>query len=59
MTTIQKNGVEIVMPDIDKPTKLSMERCADFLARMIQKYGSEILSDKNADSKGISEAEKQ
>ena len=43
MTTLVKDGVEITMPPMDKNTKLNMERCADFLARMIQKYGRDVL----------------
>ena len=29
----------------EKEARLNMEQCADFLARMIQKYGPEILAD--------------
>jgi len=29
----------------EKEARLNMEQCADFLARMIQKYGPEILEE--------------
>ena len=29
----------------EKEARLNMEQCADFLARMIQKYGPEILAE--------------
>ena len=45
MTTFTKNGVEISMPPMDKTAKLNMERCAEFMARMIQKYGQEVLAE--------------
>ncbi len=42
---IMKDGVEISMPPLDKAARLNMERCAEFLARMIQKYGGEVLDE--------------
>ena len=36
----------------EKEARLNMEQCADFLARMIQKYGPEILTElKEKDAK--------
>ena len=45
MTVIEKNGVEISMPPMNKETKLNMERCAEFMARMIQKYGKDVMTE--------------
>ena len=45
MEALIKNGVEVSMPPMDKTSKLSMERCAEFMARMIQKYGREVLAE--------------
>ncbi len=39
----------------EKEAKLKMEQCADFLERMIQKYGPEILeelAEKDAEESG-------
>ncbi len=49
MTTFMKDGVEISMPPMDKTAKLNMERCAEFMARMIQKYGAEVLAEIEAE----------
>ena len=45
MTTYTKNGVHITMPPMDKTAKLNMERAAEFMARMLQKYGPEIRAE--------------
>jgi hypothetical protein len=45
MTTFTKNGVQITMPPMDKTAKLNMERAAEFMARMLQKYGQEVLAE--------------
>jgi hypothetical protein len=45
METIVKDGVEITMPAMDKTAELNMERCAEFMARMIQKYGDDVLAE--------------
>ncbi len=45
MTLVTEKGVELSMPEIDAKTKLNMERCADFLAKMLLKYGPEILKE--------------
>ncbi len=58
MTTFTKNGVEVSMPPMDKTAKLNMERCADFMARMIQKYGNEVMAEikaKETDNAGQEE----
>lgn len=48
MTVIEKDGVKISMPAMSKETKLNMERCAEFMARMIQKYGKDVMAEINA-----------
>ena len=32
----------------EKEARMNMEKCAEFLARMIQKYGNEILAELGA-----------
>ena len=49
MTTFMKDGVEISMPPMDKTARLNMERCAEFMARMILKYGPEVLAEIEAE----------
>ena len=44
-----KDGVEISMPPMDKTARLNMERCAEFMARMILKYGPEVLAEIEAE----------
>lgn len=46
-----KNGVILTMPPMDKTAMLNMERFAEFMARMIQKYGAEVLADIEAEKK--------
>lgn len=33
----------------EKEARMNMEKCAEFLARMIQKYGDEILAELGAE----------
>ena len=54
MATYKKNGVELGMPDDDKDSRLCMERCCDFMARMIQKYGNAVLAEIEAEEKALS-----
>lgn len=42
METFIKDGVEVIMPDVDEKTMLEMKRCAEFIARMIEKYSKPI-----------------
>ena len=49
MEAFTKNGVEISMPPVDKSSLLAMERCAEFMARMIRKYGREVLAEIDAE----------
>ena len=49
MSTFIKEGVEISMPPMDKTAKLNMERCAEFMARMIEKYGKDVLAEIEAE----------
>ena len=44
-TRIIKDGVVITLPPMDQKAKLDMERCAEFMARMINKYGREVMED--------------
>lgn len=46
------NGVEISMPMMERNVQLDMERCAEFLARMIRKYGNEVLAEIDAEGGG-------
>ena len=54
MTTFIKDGVEISMPPMDNKARAAMERCAAFMAKMILKYGPEVLAEIEAE-----EAEKK
>ena len=49
MITFMKDGVEIAIPAMDETAKLNMERCAEFMARMIRKYGAEVLAEIEAE----------
>lgn len=44
MTTFVKNGIEVVMPDEDEKSRQNMIVAAEFMARMIQKYGKTVLA---------------
>lgn len=44
MTTFIKNGVEMCMPDDDEKSRQNMIIAAEFMARMIQKYGKKVLA---------------
>jgi hypothetical protein len=37
---------------MDKTAELNMERCAEFMARMIQKYGDDVLAEIEAEKAG-------
>ena len=39
MTTFMKNGIEVEMPDDDVKSRQDMIIAAEFMARMIRKYG--------------------
>lgn len=41
--------VELNGRPLDRATMLNMERCAVFLARMIEKYGREVLAEIEAE----------
>ena len=43
-TVLIKDGVEISMPELDKQTELNIERFAEFMARMIRKYGQNLVA---------------
>ncbi len=42
---------------MSREAELNMERCAEFMARMIQKYGKKILDDISAEEKATKESE--
>ena len=44
MKTIMKDGVEIWMPDDDEESRQNMIVAAEFMARMIMKYGDKVLA---------------
>lgn len=44
MTTFTKNGVEVCMPECDEKSRQNMIVAAEFMARMIQKYGKKVLA---------------
>ena len=44
MTTFMKNGIEVVMPDDDEKSRQNMIIAAEFMARMIRKYGRTVLA---------------
>ena len=44
MEVFMKDGVEIVMPDDDERSRRNMMKAAEFMARMIQKYGKQVLA---------------
>ncbi len=45
MEVFMKDGVQIVMPDDDEQSRRNMERAAEFMARMIMKYGKKVLAE--------------
>lgn len=44
MTTFMKNGIEVCMPEDDEKSRQNMIIAAEFMARMIQKYGKMVLA---------------
>ena len=44
MTTFMKNGIEVEMPDDDEKSRQNMIVAAEFMARMIRKYGKTVLA---------------
>lgn len=44
MTTFMKNGIEVCMPEDDEKSRQNMIIAAEFMARMIQKYGKKVLA---------------
>ena len=44
MTTFMKNGIEVCMPEDDEKSRQNMTIAAEFMARMIQKYGKKVLA---------------
>ena len=44
MTTSMKNGIEVCMPEDDEKSRQNMIIAAEFMARMIQKYGKKVLA---------------
>ena len=56
MTVYKKNGIEICMPEDDERSRQNMIVAAEFMARMIQKYGNRVLE--KIEEKESLEAEK-
>ena len=56
MTTYMRNGIEICMPEDDERSRQNMIVAAEFMARMIQKYGKRVLE--KIEEKESLEAEK-
>lgn len=54
MKSFVKDGVKIVMPDYDAVSRRNMMRAAEFMARMVQKYGKEVLAEIEAEEKAKS-----
>lgn len=44
MTTFVKNGIEVEMPEDDEKSRQNMIVAAEFMARMIRKYGKTVLA---------------
>lgn len=44
---------------MSRDAELNMERCAEFMARMIQKYGKKVLDDIAAEEKVAKESEEK
>lgn len=44
MTIFMKNGIEVCMPEDDEKSRQNMIIAAEFMARMIQKYGKKVLA---------------
>lgn len=44
MTIFIKNGIEVEMPDDDEKSRQNMIIAAEFMARMIRKYGEKVLA---------------
>lgn len=45
------------MPDYDAASRRNMMRAAEFMARMVQKYGKEVLAEIEAEEKAKAELE--
>lgn len=62
MTTFTKNGIEVYMPEEDEKSRQNMIVAAEFMARMIQKYGKKVLEkieESNTQEVDISVADEQ
>lgn len=62
MTTFTKNGIEVYMPEEDEKSRQNMIVAAEFMARMIQKYGKKVLEkieESNTQDADISVADDQ
>ncbi len=51
MKTFVKDGVKIFMPDYDAVSRRNMMKVAEFMARMVEKYGKEVLAEIEAEEK--------
>lgn len=57
MTVYKKNGIEVCMPEDDEQARQNMIIAADFMARMIQKYGKKVLAKIEAKERAEARAE--
>ena len=51
MTIAEKDGCKVVCNELNPKTRANMERCANFLVRMVEKYGKEVLAEIEAEEK--------
>lgn len=55
MTIAEKDGCKVVCNELNPKTRANMERCTNFLVRMINKYGKEVLAEIEAEEKAKAE----
>lgn len=51
MTIAERDGCKVVCNELNPKTRANMERCANFLVRMVEKYGKEVLAEIEAEEK--------
>ena len=51
-----KSEYKYSQEDLDTVSRCNMERCASFLARMIEKYGDEVLAEIEAENGAAAQA---
>lgn len=58
MTTYMKNGIEVEMPEDDEKSRQNMIIAAEFMARMIRKYGKTVLAKIEAKERALEASNK-